>query len=174
MKRKKKLKLNSKIAVFVEKIEIHNSENEAFFRYWCRCISPEIMPSPKIPLPSPGNAWMFFESNEMFMPTTKNMQQSKLLSHIWLVCGNEHVLITIFSWQRNDVLSSGWIYLSSTWRDESEYIHCDANRSKFVKTKIFLLHFRYEEFWYCQKFIIRYAWHKNQRDFVKTIFLYHY
>ena len=45
--------------------------------------------------------------------------------------------------QRNGFLGLGWIYSNPSWRDGSEYLHFDANRLNYFKSKIFLLHLRY-------------------------------
>ena len=110
-------------------------------------------------------------------PLPKTCKRRRFLPHIWLVCGNGHVLITTFTRRRNDFLWSGIIYLSSAWRDESENVHCDANRSIFFKTKFFLLHFLYEELWFFQELTV----HKigsvcvieKPNRFLQMIFFYH-
>ena len=40
--------------------------------------SPEIVPNPKIPTPSSGDAWLVFKSNKKFIAITKNMHATEV------------------------------------------------------------------------------------------------
>ena len=86
----------------LEKMEIHHGENkeenwkknqkELHMPEEIHMPNSDIFLSPKISHLSPGDACMVFQSIEKVMSITKNRQTIDPFPHIYLVCGNGHVL----------------------------------------------------------------------------------
>ena len=84
----------------------------------------------------------FPEHTKRSFQLPKTCYLRRLLPQNGPVCGNGHAFITTCKLRRNYFFRLVRIYLCSAWRDESEYIHFDAYITNFIKTIIFLLHFR--------------------------------